>query len=137
MYQFISENDVYSAISGVVVFVSRWMLFVSFLRHSPSHFPEGNLVYCILCRNYCGQSLYWSYYVTLGEGDPPTFTCLVLSRNLYGYIYIYDLVRHWGGEGCLVPSPIRTAQNQSGELFYNTKTKCRGSPPRGRKGVTF
>ena len=23
------------------------MLFVSFLRHSPSHFPEGNLVYII------------------------------------------------------------------------------------------
>ena len=27
-----------------MVFVSHWMLFVSFLRHSPSHFPEGNLV---------------------------------------------------------------------------------------------
>ena len=40
----VSENDLYSSISGVVVFVSRWMLFVSFLRHSPSHFPEGNLV---------------------------------------------------------------------------------------------
>ena len=39
-----SENDLYSSISGVVVFVSRWMLFVSFLRHSPSLFPEGNLV---------------------------------------------------------------------------------------------
>jgi len=40
----VSENDLYSSISGVVVFVSRWMLFVSFLRHSPinSHFPEGN-----------------------------------------------------------------------------------------------
>ena len=24
---------------------SRWMFFVSFLRHSPSHLPEGNLVY--------------------------------------------------------------------------------------------
>ena len=42
-----SENDLYSSISGVVVFVSRWMFFVSFLRHSPSHFPEGNLVYII------------------------------------------------------------------------------------------
>ena len=30
-----------------MVFVSRWMLFVSFLRHSPSHSPEGNLVYII------------------------------------------------------------------------------------------
>ena len=43
-----NQNDPYSTIiSGVAVSVPRWMLFVSFLRHSPSHFPEGNLVICI------------------------------------------------------------------------------------------
>ena len=45
---FVSENDLCSSISRVVVFVSRGMLFVSFLRHSPSHFPEGNLVFSMI-----------------------------------------------------------------------------------------
>ena len=33
------------------------MLFVSFLRHSPSHFPEGNLVPCI----YLVRTMLWCY----------------------------------------------------------------------------
>ena len=34
-----------------MVFVPRWMPFVSFLRHSPSHFLAGNLV-CCTCAVY-------------------------------------------------------------------------------------
>ena len=80
MYWFvpgIRKRSLFS-ISGVVVFVSRWMVFVSFLRHSPSLFPEGNLVILLLkysCSTCIRSSAYYSVVVVvLPLYDPARYT---------------------------------------------------------------